>query len=303
MIEARRSHNHIKLTRSDKVFFTTTYVLMVLLMVITAYPLLYILACSFSSRTAILSGKVVIIPVDFSIEGYQKVFEYNDVLTGYLNTFFYTIFGTLINIVVTMLCAYPMARNGWPLKKGFTFLFMFTMFFSGGMIPTYLLISNMGMINTRWALLLPGAMSVYNMIIARTFIQNSIPGELLEAAQIDGCSDGLYFVKVVLPLSKAVIAVLTLYYAVGHWNAYFNAFIYLSDRSLYPLQIILREILIENSISAESLMDEQMAAQKAGLSDLLQYSLIVVSTAPILCIYPFVQKYFIKGVMIGSVKG
>lgn len=303
MIEARRSHNHIKLTHSDKVFFTTTYVLMVLLMVITAYPLLYILACSFSSRTAILSGKVVIIPVDFSIEGYQKVFEYNDVLTGYLNTFFYTIFGTLINIVVTMLCAYPMARNGWPLKKGFTFLFMFTMFFSGGMIPTYLLISNMGMINTRWALLLPGAMSVYNMIIARTFIQNSIPGELLEAAQIDGCSDGLYFVKVVLPLSKAVIAVLTLYYAVGHWNAYFNAFIYLSDRSLYPLQIILREILIENSISAESLMDEQMAAQKAGLSDLLQYSLIVVSTAPILCIYPFVQKYFIKGVMIGSVKG
>lgn len=303
MIEARRSHNHIKLTRSDKVFFTTTYVLMVLLMVITAYPLLYILACSFSSRTAILSGKVVIIPVDFSIEGYQKVFEYNDVLTGYLNTFFYTIFGTLINIVVTMLCAYPMARNGWPLKKGFTFLFMFTMFFSGGMIPTYLLISNMGMINTRWALLLPGAMSVYNMIIARTFIQNSIPGELLEAAQIDGCSDGLYFVKVVLPLSKAVIAVLTLYYAVGHWNAYFNAFIYLSDRALYPLQIILREILIENSISAESLMDEQMAAQKAGLSDLLQYSLIVVSTAPILCIYPFVQKYFIKGVMIGSVKG
>ena len=177
------------------------------------------------------------------------------------------------------------------------------MFFSGGMIPTYLLISNLRMINTRWALLLPGAMSVYNMIIARTFIQNSIPGELLEAAQIDGCSDSLYFFKIVLPLSKAVMAVLTLYYAVGHWNAYFNAFIYLSNRSLYPLQIILREILIENSISAETLMDEQMAAQKAGLSDLLQYSLIVVSTAPILCIYPFVQKYFIKGVMIGSVKG
>ena len=209
----------------------------------------------------------------------------------------------MINVVVTMLCAYPMARVGWPMKKGFTFLFMFTMFFSGGMIPTYLLISNLRMINTRWALLLPGAMSVYNMIIARTFIQNSIPGELLEAAQIDGCSDSLYFFKIVLPLSKAVMAVLTLYYAVGHWNAYFNAFIYLSNRSLYPLQIILREILIENSISAETLMDEQMAAQKAGLSDLLQYSLIVVSTAPILCIYPFVQKYFIKGVMIGSVKG
>ena len=295
--------NRIKLTRADRTFFTVTYLVMILLVAITAYPLLYILACSFSSRMAILSGKVVIFPVELSVEGYQKVFEYSDVLTGYLNTFFYTIFGTIINIVVTMLCAYPMARSGWPMKKGFTFLFMFTMFFSGGMIPTYLLVSNMGLVNTRWALLLPGAMSIYNMIIARTFIQNSIPNELLEAAQIDGCSDALYFAKIVLPLSKAVIAVLTLYYAVGHWNAYFNAFIYLSDRSLYPLQIILREILIENSISAETLMDEQMAAQKAGLADLLQYSLIVVSTAPILCIYPFVQKYFIKGVMIGSVKG
>lgn len=298
-----KSSSRIKLTRADRTFFTVTFAVMIFLTAITAYPLIYILACSFSSRMAILSGKVVLFPVDLSVEGYLKVFEYSDVLTGYINTFYYTIFGTLINVVVTMLCAYPMARVGWPMKKGFTFLFMFTMFFSGGMIPTYLLVSNLHMINTRWALLLPGAMSVYNMIIARTFIQNSIPGELLEAAQIDGCSDSLYFFKIVLPLSKAVMAVLTLYYAVGHWNAYFNAFIYLSNRSLYPLQIILREILIENSISAETLMDEQMAAQKAGLSDLLQYSLIVVSTAPILCIYPFVQKYFIKGVMIGSVKG
>ena len=223
--------------------------------------------------------------------------------SSYVNTIFYTVFGTLINIAVTMLCAYPMARANWPMKKGFTAFFMFTMFFSGGMIPTYLLVSSMKLVNTRWALLLPGAMSIYNMIIARTFIQNSIPQELLEASQIDGCSDAKYFFSIVLPLSKAIIAVLTLYYAVGHWNAYFNAFIYLSNRALYPLQIILREILIENSIDAESLMDEEMAAQKAGLADLLQYSLIVVSTAPILCIYPFVQKYFIKGVMIGSVKG
>jgi putative aldouronate transport system permease protein len=301
--EKRKKAIRIHLTASDRVFFSITYVVMALLTLITVYPLLYILACSFSDRMAILSGKVVLFPVNFSVEGYLKVLEYDDVLTGYLNTFFYTVFGTLINITVTMLCAYPMARAGWPMKKGFTFLFMFTMFFSGGMIPTYLLVRNLGLINTRWALLLPGAMSIYNMIIARTFVQNSIPGELLEAAQIDGCSDALYFFKVVLPLSKAIIAVLTLYYAVGHWNAYFNAFIYLSNRKLYPLQIILREILIENSISAESLMDEQMAAQKAGLADLLQYSLIVFSTAPILCIYPFVQKYFIKGVMIGSVKG
>ena len=306
MAEAQISgHNRtrIKLTPSDRRFYTITYIIMALLIAITAYPLLYILACSFSSRQAILSGKVIIWPIDISLEGYTKVFEYADVGVGYKNTIIYTVFGTLINVAVTMICAYPMARAGWPLKKGFTALFMFTMFFSGGMIPTYLLISNLGLINTRWALLLPGAMSIYNMIIARTFIQNSIPNELFEAAQIDGCSDIKYFIRVVLPLSKAVMAVLTLYYAVGHWNAYFNAFIYLSNRALYPLQIILREILIENSIDAEALMDEQMAAQKAGLADLLQYSLIVVSTAPILCIYPFVQKYFIKGVMIGSVKG
>lgn len=303
MMTIKTKPKRIRLTRSDRAFSIITTVVMVLLTAITAYPMLYILACSFSGRMAILTGKVVFFPVDFSTEGYQKVFENRDVLTGYANTFFYTTFGTLINVVVTMLCAYPMARPGWPLKKGFTALFMFTMFFSGGMIPTYMLVSNLGMVNTRWALLLPGAMSIYNMIIARTFIQNSIPTELFEAAQIDGCSDALYFFRIVLPLSKAVIAVLILYYAVGHWNAYFNAFIYLSKRDLYPLQVILREILIENSISVESLMDEQMAAQKAGLADLLQYSLIVVSSAPILCLYPFIQKYFIKGVMIGGIKG
>ena len=299
----KRKSTRIRLSSADRTFYAINYTVMAILIAVTAYPLLYILACSFSDRMAILASKVVIFPVNFSVEGYIKVFENPDVYTGYVNTIFYTVFGTLINIAVTMLCAYPMARANWPMKKGFTAFFMFTMFFSGGMIPTYLLVSSMKLVNTRWALLLPGAMSIYNMIIARTFIQNSIPQELLEASQIDGCSDAKYFFSIVLPLSKAIIAVLTLYYAVGHWNAYFNAFIYLSNRALYPLQIILREILIENSIDAESLMDEEMAAQKAGLADLLQYSLIVVSTAPILCIYPFVQKYFIKGVMIGSVKG
>jgi len=292
----------IKLSASDKLYYAITYTIMIILICVTVYPLLYILACSFSGRSAILAGRVYIFPVDFSVEGYKTVLENPDVFSGYYNTILYTVLGTALNVCVTMLCAYPMSRANWPLKKFFTFLFMFTMFFSGGMIPSYILVSKLGMINTRWALILPGAMSVYNMIIARTFIQNSIPNDLLEASQIDGCSDIRYFFQIVLPLSKAIMAVLTLYYAVGHWNSYFSAFIYLSDRKLYPLQIILREILIENSIDAEALMDEQMAAQKAGLADLLQYSLIVVSTAPILCIYPFVQKYFIKGVMIGSVK-
>ncbi len=298
-----RAKGKIRLDASDKVFYTVTYLIMILLLIITAYPMLYILACSFSDRAAILAGRVYIWPVGWSLEGYKTVLANGDVWSGYMNTIIYTVGGTALNVAVTMLCAYPMARIGWPMKKGFAFLFMFTMFFSGGMIPIYMQVSKLGLINTRWALILPGLMSVYNMIIARTFIQNSIPVELLEASQIDGCSDCRYFFRIVLPLSKAIMAVLTLYYAVGHWNSYFNAFIYLSNRKLYPLQIILREILIQNSIDAEALMDEQMAAQKAGLADLLQYSLIVVSTAPILCIYPFVQKYFIKGVMIGSVKG
>ena len=299
----RTARTRIRLPVTERVFYAIVYTVMILLTLIAAYPLWYILACSFSSRMAILSGKVVFWPVDFSLEGYVKVFEYKDVLTGYGNTIFYTFAGTLLNVALTMVAAYPMAQTQWPFKRGVTLFFMFTMFFSGGMIPTYLLISSLKLLNTRWALIIPGALSIYNMIIARTFIQNSIPSELREAAQIDGCSDIVYFARVVLPLSKAILAVLTLYYAVGHWNSYFNAFIYLSKRNLYPLQIILREILIENSISNEMLMDEQMAAQKAGLADLLQYSLIVVSTAPILCLYPFVQKYFIKGVMIGSVKG
>lgn len=182
------------------------------------------------------------------------------------------------------------------------FLFTFTMFFSGGLIPSYILMVNLKLIDNRLAMILPGLISVYNMIIARTFIQNSIPGELLQAAQVDGCSDVRYFFSMVLPLSKAVMAVLTLYYAVGHWNAYFNAFLYLNSRSLYPLQLFLREILIQNQISATDL-DPELAQMKAALADVLKYSLIIVASVPVMLVYPFVQKYFIHGVMIGSIKG
>jgi len=196
--------------------------------------------------------------------------------------------------------AYPLAMPGFQFKKGYSFLFTFTMFFSGGLVPAYLLNSSLGLVNSPWVMLIPGMLSVYNMIVTRTFIQNSIPVELLEASQIDGCSWFGYFFKIVLPLSKAVIAVITLYYAVGHWNAYFNAMIYLNDRHLHPLQLVLREILVENSIEA---LDVATEDAQASLAELLKYALIIVSTVPILCVYPFVQKYFMKGVMIGSVKG
>jgi multiple sugar transport system permease protein/putative aldouronate transport system permease protein len=241
--------------------------------------------------------------VNFSLEGYRAVFEYPSILVGYRNTIFYTVFGTAINLAVTMLAAYPLARSGWYGKKVATFIFVFTMFFSGGMIPTYIQIRSLRILNTVWAMLLPGALSVYNLIIARTFIQNTIPNELFDSAKIDGASEFRLFGSIVLPLSKAIMAVLVLYYAVGHWNSYFSAFIYLSKREMFPLQIFLREILIVNSFEENSILDEAFATYKQGLADLLKYSLIVVATVPIICVYPFIQKYFVKGVMIGSVKG
>jgi multiple sugar transport system permease protein/putative aldouronate transport system permease protein len=204
---------------------------------------------------------------------------------------------------MTLICAYPLARRGLPHRGVITFFITFTMLFNGGMIPSYILLRDLRMLNTVWALLIPGTISVYSMIIARTFIANSIPDELLEATQIDGCSDFKYFFLFVLPLSKAVIAVLAMQYAVGHWNAYFNAFIYLTKQELYPLQIFLREILVMNQIAASDIVDPEAAVAMQGMADLLKYSLIVISTAPILCIYPFFQKYFVKGVMIGSIKG
>ena len=209
--------------------------------------------------------------------------------------------GTLINVVITLMCAYPMARKNLRGRSAIMFFFTFTMMFSGGMIPNYMLVKNLGFMNTRWAVILPGAMSVYNMIVCRTFIQSNIPDEMLEAAQIDGCSNTQFFFQMILPLSKAIIAVLTLWYGVSHWNAYFNAFLYLRNRDLYPLQIFLKDILIQS----EQLGGENLTGvdNVSTIYVTLKYCIIVISTAPLFCVYPFVQKHFQKGVMVGSVKG
>ena len=290
-------------SRDDRIFYAVNAALLTLVMLVVLYPLIFIVSCSFSSAHAITSGRVILWPVDVTLRGYKAVFDYPTVLRGYLNTFFYNFSGTLINIALTMIAAYPLARPQLPGRKGLMLLFSFTMLFSGGMIPTYILVRGLGMINTVWAMIIPGALSVYNMIITRTFLQTNVPLELLEASQIDGCSDFRYFFSVVLPLSKAVIAVITLYYAVGHWNSYFSAFLYLSEQKLYPLQIVLRDILLANSFDASLIVDEELAAAKQGLADLLKYSLMVVSSLPVIIMYPFVQKYFIQGVLIGSIKG
>lgn len=297
------SRKRIKSSAGDRVFYTVINVVLFILLLIVGFPLIFVLSASFSSAEAVVAGKVFLWPVNFTLDGYKAVFSHNMIITAYRNSLFYLAAGTSINVTLTMLAAYPLARKDLPGGKIIMMLFTFTMIFSGGLIPSYILVSRLNMINTIWAMLIPTAISAYNMIVARTFIKTNMPEELLEAAQIDGCNDIKYFLLFVIPLSKAVIAVITLYYAIGHWNSYFNALIYLKDQNLYPLQIVLKDILISNQISADMIFDDELAQARAQLSELLKYSLIVVSVIPVLIIYPFVQKHFVKGVMLGSVKG
>ncbi len=300
---AARRRRQIRNPAEDKVLYFVVYTILFLFVLCIMYPIIYIISASFSDGTEVQLGRVYLLPVKPTLDGYVAVFSHKNVLIGFRNTFFYTLAGTAINVVVTLLCAYPLSRKDLPLRGGFTFLFVFTMFFSGGLIPSYLLIARLRLINTVWALLLPGAMSVYNMIIARTFFANNIPGELLEASQIDGCSDARYFLSILLPLSNAVTAVISLFYAVGHWNAYFSALIYIRDQDLQPLQLILRNILLATRISLNEFEDPDLMEGKIGLEYLIKYALIVVSSAPIIALYPFIQKFFVKGVMLGSIKG
>ena len=291
--------------RDDVGFNIVNYTILTVILLIVAYPLIYIVSASFSSKAAVMANRVWLWPVEPSLKGYEAVFNNKDILTGFGNSIFYTLAGTFVNLVVTLAAAYPLSRRDLRPRNFIMLVFSFTMFFAGGMIPSYLLVSNLGMLNTRWSVILPGALNVYNMIIARQFFASNIPTELLEASQLDGCSDFQFIFRVVVPLSGAIVAVLGLFFAVGHWNAYFSALLYIGDRKKYPLQVFLREILIQNTIDASmtgsvSLEDEVV---KQGLEDLLKYSLIIVASVPVLIIYPFVQKYFVKGVMIGSIKG
>ncbi|QHQ60891.1 ABC transporter permease subunit [Anaerocolumna sedimenticola] len=296
-------HKFKNYSRNDKLFYIIIGFILTALFILVLYPCIFVLAASFSSGSAVQAGKVFLWPVDFSLEGYKAVFKTSSVWTGFRNSLFYTLAGTFINIFITIITAYSLARADLPGRNGIMLFFTFTMFFNGGMITTYILVKNLNMINTVWAMLIPGALGVYNMIIARTFIQSNIPLELLEAAKMDGCSDIKFLTGIVVPLSKAVIAVLVLFYGVGHWNAYFNPMIYLNTKELYPLTLFLREILMADQIDPSTIQDPELQAQLARMAGVIKYSLIVVSMVPILIIYPFIQKYFVKGVMIGSVKG
>ena len=292
------------MSRSDMILYTIIGIIMTLLCMIILYPLIFVVSSSFSAGTAVTAGKVILWPVEPTVQGYKIVFAYKAVWKGYVNTIFITVVATAINVILTTLVAYPLSRRKLQGKRFYMTLFMIPMFFSGGLIPSYILISNLGLVGSQWAIILSGAISIYNMVIMRTFFQNSIPDELFEAAKIDGITDIGYLLKIVLPLSKAVFSVIILYYAVAHWNSYFNSMLYLRDRELWPLQLVLRDILAGASkIDLSQIEDPELLKAMIGTTDVMKYSLIVISSVPVIIAYPFVQKYFEKGVMIGAVKG
>ena len=284
-------------------FRLVVYALLAVLLIAYVYPLYFVVIASISDPNAVYNGEVLFLPAQMTLEGYEEIFHYGELWIGYLNSIFYTVAGVFINISVTMMAAYALSRKEMMLRGVILKLFMFTMFFGGGLIPTYLLVKSLGLLDSRWVLLLNGAVSVYNLIITRTFLVSTLPEELHEAATMDGCRETRYLISVVLPLSGAIIGVNALYYGAGHWNSYFSALIYIRDKQLQPLQLILRSILLSTRVSLNEFEDPDLLEGKIGLEFLVKFALIVVSSAPIMCLYPFVQKFFAKGVMLGSVKG
>ena len=299
-MNAKKPALAIKDTTGDKVFHTITYILLGLLALIILYPVYFIVIASISDPDAVLAGKVVLLPVDINFDGYMKILERTDVWQGYYNTIIYTVVTVVLSLLVTIPAGWALSRETLPGKKFWMVYFIIPMFFGGGLIPFYNVMSKLGLINSPWAVILPAILSVWNLFMTKTFFSSSIPNGLIEAATIDGASHFQSFVMIVLPLAKAVMAVMALYYAVGQWNSYFNAMIFLQDETMYPLQLVLKEILIatESTVggSGETILEQyRMATQ-------LKYVSVIVSSLPVLMLYPFVQKYFAQGVMIGSLK-
>ncbi|MGN0764408.1 MAG: carbohydrate ABC transporter permease [Aristaeellaceae bacterium] len=296
------ARHRVRRQRKDVVFDVILYTICALLLIVILYPLWFIIIASFSDPSAVAGGHVWLWPVGFTLEGYQELLRQPQVWLGYRNTIAYTVVGTLIGLMVNIPAAYALSRKDLWGRKGLMGLYVFTMFFSGGLIPIFLTVQQAGLYNTFWVLVLPFSVSAYNIIVARTFFETSLPPDLWDAAQIDGCGNLRFFFTMALPLSKAVISVIALWTAVGQWNSYFNALIYIRDENLYPLQLIMRNILITNqNFAALGTGEAAMIAMRRA--NLVRYAMIIVATVPIMCVYPFIQKYFDQGVMIGAVKG
>ena len=290
-------------TRSDKIFQVINYAFLGFILLIVLYPLVFVLSAFLSSPELLLKGEVWLLPKGLSFDSYARVFSNKDILTGYLNTIKYTIIGTAINVLMTIAAAYPLSRRDFVGRGVLTVFMVFTMFFSGGLIPTFILVRDLGMYNSMWALILPSAVSVWNVSIMRTFFQTSVPFEIQEAAMIDGCSNIGILVRIVLPLSLPIILVMIMFYSVSHWNSFFSALIYLTDRAKYPLQVILREILIQDHMGEMIDTFDEGIIRQMLLAEGLKYAVVVVANLPVLMIYPFIQKYFIKGMTLGGLKG
>lgn len=294
----------IKETTPDKIFKVFNYSILTVAMVAVLYPLVFIISASISDPAAVNSGKMWLYPIDITFEGYQRVFNDPKIWVGYRNTIFYTALGTFINLFVTLPASFALSRRDFIGRNFFMTMFVVTMFLSGGLIPSYLLVKNLGLMNSVWALVLPNAAAIWHIIVCRTFFQSTIPEDLEDAAKIDGASIFHFFAKVVLPLSTPIIAVMALFYGVDHWNSYFNAMIYLSDTSKYPLQLVLREILVLQEMSTNvNNLDGAALQNQANIAAIMKYAVMLVATLPLIIVYPFMQRFFVQGVMIGSVKG
>lgn len=291
-----------KKSKTDKIFDLILILISLCIMIVIAYPLYFVIIASFSQPEAVLGGKLRFLPIGFNLDSYKMVLSEPKVWIGYRNTLLYTVLGTAINLVLTTLAAYPLSRKDMPARTFFTFVISFTMLFGGGMIPVYMVVKNLKLTDTIWSMMIPNAIATYNLLVMKNYFQTSIPDELQEAAAIDGCNHVQTLLKVVLPLSTPILAVILLFYAVGHWNAFFNAVLYLRKQELFPLQIILRDILLQNSLEAVG-GDLTGMYEKVMRGETMKYALIIVASAPVIILYPFIQKYFVKGIMVGAIKG
>jgi putative aldouronate transport system permease protein len=287
----------------DRIFLIGIYSILTLVILAILYPLYFTVIASFSDPQAVYQGRVILLPKGFTVEGYQRLMMDPAIPRGYLNTIIITVLGTIISVFLTLTAAFALSNRQLFGRRFFTGFFAFTMFFNGGMIPTYMLVRNLGMLNTFWSLILPGCVGAWNLFLVRTFYTSTIPGELYEAAIIDGASATYYYYRVALPLSSAIISVMVLYYGVGYWNLFFPALLYIRDSALYPLQMVLRNIILENESLALSDLDAETVAGRQRIVDLLKYSSMITASIPLLAVYPFLQKYFSQGVMAGSIKG
>lgn len=296
--------SYIKPSLGDRIYRGTSFIILAVTMVLIMYPLLFVVNASFSNPKYVYDNPFLIFPKGFNLDSYKLVFENSDVWIGYKNSFIYMILGTLINIIMTVCGAYPLSRKDFVGRNALTLFYTFTMFFSGGLIPFFLICRQLGLYDNLWVMILPGAVSVYNMIIMRTYFQSRIPHDLEESAMIDGCTNFKLLLKIVLPLAAPIMAVMVLFYGVGHWNSYFHAMIFINKKELWPLQLVLREILIKNEMSKmlQIVVDEQYAERMLAQMG-LKYVIVIVATLPIFIIYPLMQRFFKEGIMVGALKG